>query len=227
MRKDLTVLIKSLEYSFKDIELLKKALLHSSAKLSGDDKNNSNERLEFLGDRVLSLVIAQILLQMFPSENEGDLAKRHSALVKKHTLFTVAESLCIGDFIYMSDGEVSSGGRNNIKILSDCCEAIIAAIYLDGGLIEVSNFIKRHWISKIMDSQTPPKDYKTTLQEWCQTHSSDLPVYKEIERLGPPHKPEFLIQVSVKNRSTIRGNGTSKKEAEQNAAKLMLLDLKH
>ena len=227
MRKDLTGLIKSLEYSFKDIEFLKKALLHSSAKLNGDDKNNSNERLEFLGDRVLSLVIAQILLQMFPSENEGDLAKRHSALVKKHTLFKVAESLCIGDFIYMSEGEVSSGGRNNKKILSDCCEAIIAAIYLDGGLIEVSNFIKRNWISNIMDTQCPPKDYKTTLQEWCQTHSSDLPVYKEIERLGPPHKPEFLIQVSVKNRPTIKGNGTSKKEAEQNAAKLMLLDLKY
>jgi ribonuclease III len=227
MRKDLTGLIKSLEYSFKDIEFLKKALLHSSAKLNGDDKNNSNERLEFLGDRVLSLVIAQILLQMFPSENEGDLAKRHSALVKKHTLFKVAESLCIGDFIYMSEGEVNSGGRNNIKILSDCCEAIIAAIYLDGGLIEVSNFIKRNWISNIMDTQCPPKDYKTTLQEWCQTHSSDLPVYKEIERLGPPHKPEFIIQVSVKNRPTLKGNGTSKKEAEQNAAKLMLLDLKY
>lgn len=227
MGKDLTGLIKSLEYSFKDIEFLKKALLHSSAKLNGDDKNNSNERLEFLGDRVLSLVIAQILLQMFPSENEGDLAKRHSALVKKHTLFKVAESLCIGDFIYMSEGEVNSGGRNNIKILSDCCEAIIAAIYLDGGLIEVSNFIKRNWISNIMDTQCPPKDYKTTLQEWCQTHSSDLPVYKEIERLGPPHKPEFIIQVSVKNRPTLKGNGTSKKEAEQNAAKLMLLDLKY
>ena len=226
MRKDLNLLIKSLEYSFRDIELLKKALLHSSSKLKGDDKNHSNERLEFLGDRVLGLVIAQILLEKFPSENEGDLAKRHSALVQKNTLFSVAKSLGIGDFIYMSEGEVSSGGRENSKILSNCCEAIIAAIYLDGGLVAVSNFIKRQWFAKIVGTQGPPKDYKTTLQEWCQNQSFDLPVYREIERLGPPHKPKFLIEVSVKNGLEIRGQGTSKKEAEQNAAKLMLIDLK-
>ena len=217
--KDLMVI---LGHEFEDIELLNLSLTHSS--LIGEDKfhSESNERLEFVGDRVLGLVIADLLLELFPNENEGDLSRRHAALVRMETLGHIATSLNLGKFIHMSRGEDRMGGRKHLALLADTCEAIIAALYIDGGLDVTTTFIKQNWLPLIELAQLPPKDAKTMLQEWAQKLGLPVPHYLEIERNGPAHEPVFTVVVEVVGYEQFTGCGLSKRAAEQQAAEKFL-----
>ena len=223
MLNDLSKLSNLLDHKFETPEYFRIALRHSSLSVGGP--NGSNERYEFLGDRILSLVIAEMLLGRFPNEREGDIAKRHTALVRQEALVRVAETLNLGDFIEMDDGTEAKGGRSNSSILGDCCEAIIAALYIDGGLDAANNFILTHWIQMLDESKEPPKDAKTTLQEWAQSQGLPLPKYREDSMIGPAHEPIFVIELVVEGKVPVKASGTSKQKAEQLAAELLLREL--
>lgn len=225
MLSDLSKLSILLGHKFTSSEYLRLALRHSS--LAGRDHCSTNERYEFLGDRVLSLVIAEILLEKFPTENEGDLAKRHTALVRQEALARVANNLNLGDFIDMDEGTEAKGGRKNLNILSDCCEAVIAALYLDGGIEITKKFIVNHWVQMLDETSAPPKDAKTELQEWAQGLGIQLPEYRVVSKMGPAHEPNFVIEVFVEGKSPVRASGSSKQKAEQLAAKLLLKGFKN
>jgi ribonuclease III len=208
---------------FKDSALLEQALTHSSMSGASGDRLSSNERLEFLGDRVLGLVIAHILYQRFPDEPEGDLARRHAALVRKEALARIAIEAGLGDCVRMSRGEDDAGGRENPGLLADACEAVIGAIYLDGGLEAAAEFVHGYWQALVDEDPTPPKDAKTMLQEWAQGRGLALPKYRETAREGPPHAPIFSVEVVVSGIAPVTGVGPSKRAAEQAAADLALI----
>jgi len=215
-----------LGHDFADQALLELAVTHSSISSEQGSRLYSNERLEFLGDRVLGLVIAEILLERFPKEEEGALARRHTAMVRKEALAIVAREIGVGAYIRMTRGEEEGGGRENDSLLSDCCEAIIAAIYLDGGMDQVQSFIRRNWQNLLDRDLTPPKDNKTALQEWLQARGRPLPTYQEVARCGPAHAPEFEMQVMADDGQASSAIGTSKRLAEQEAAGQLLEILK-
>lgn len=208
-----------LGHSFKAPAVLARALVHRSAATSD---TTSYERLEFLGDRVLGLAVAEILYRRFPTEAEGSLARRHTALVRKEALARVAEAVQLGRFITMSKGEEDAGGRENPAILADVCEAVLGALYLDGGLAPAKAFIERHWSAIMEEAAAPPKDAKTALQEWAQQRGKPLPVYETVGSEGPDHSPVFTIQVSVQGLAPARATGTSKRAAAQLAAQTLL-----
>jgi ribonuclease-3 len=214
-----------LGYGFRSAALLEEALCHSSMPRVTPVAATSNERLEFLGDRVLGLVVAELLFRMYPQETVGHLARRHTALVRREALEQVARAIGLPALVRMSKGEEDSGGRDNPGLLSDACEALIAAIYLDGGLEPASAFVRRHWLAMIEGYATPPKDAKTALQEWMQARGLTPPIYREIERAGPAHAPTFLVEVALPNRPPVRAFGASKRAAEQAAAELALATL--
>lgn len=205
---------KLLGHSFARPELLGLALTHSSA--PGDGL--SNQRLEFLGDRVLGLVVAEALYERFPDEDEGALAPRLAALVRRDALARVARDIGLGGHVVMAQGEDVSGGRDNPGILADTCEAVIAALYLDGGLEPARRFIQGHWLALMEEDLSPPKDSKTELQEWAQARGLALPVYTETGREGPAHAPLFSLRVCVEGTAPADGTGPSKRAAEQVAA---------
>lgn len=213
----LDALAARLGHRFERPRLLRQALTHASG-LKRGRHGDSYERLEFLGDRVLSLVIAELLFDRFPDEREGEIARRHAALVRGETLAEVAAEVDLGASVLMSRGEAEAGGRENPAILADVCEAVIAALYLDGGLDCAGGFIARHWRPLIDAAGEPPTDAKTTLQEWAQARSLPLPGYREIGREGPDHDPLFTIEVSVDGHAPVRATGASKRAAEQAAA---------
>jgi len=187
------------------------------------DKNY--ERLEFLGDRVLGLVMARILFEAFPDEAEGDLAKRHSALVQGRTLSLIAVEKNLGEAIIMSDSERNSGGAENENILADVMEGLLGAVFLDGGLEPADKIIRSWWGDKIHTMDKAPQDPKTALQEWVQARGLPLPTYEIIDREGPDHAPVFSIQVEVLERSPVVATGSSRREAEKKAAEIMLKQL--
>ena len=181
-------------YTFKDASFLKRALTHSSSGgRSSQKKKSDNERLEFLGDRVLGLVIAEILISRFPDSTEGELAPRFNALVRKEACADVARQIDLGSDLIMSQGEAQAGGRRKEAILGDACEALIAAIYSDGGLEAARAFIQRFWLSRLEAVEVPPRDPKTMLQESLQSRGMAPPEYKLRERGGPDHAPVFTI----------------------------------
>ena len=216
---------KILGHRFSRPELVREALCHSSAAQGQSGQPASYERLEFLGDRVLGLVVARLLFDRFAGESEGHLARRHAELVRKETLARVAVNLGLGRHIRLSRGEEEAGGRDNPAILADVCEAVIAAIFLDGGFEAAAAFIGRHWAVLIEEDLTPPKDAKTALQEWAQGRGLDLPLYREIGREGPPHAPLFEVEVSIEGHPPEVANGPSKRTAEQAAAGALLARL--
>jgi ribonuclease-3 len=207
-----------LEYNFKDKRYLELALTHSSLKKSHADP--SYERLEFLGDRVLGLIIAELLLEEFPDDAEGKLAPRLATLVSGATLAEVARGLELGRFIRMTDGEVGAGTNTRESVLADCFEAIIAAMYLDGGPRAAQSFVGRLW--KPLLEGVEPRVAKTALQEWLQGRGLPLPEYTVVERTGPSHQPKFTIELAVSGRQPVRATGPSKRAAEQSAAQEML-----
>ncbi|MFQ5954663.1 MAG: ribonuclease III [Kiloniellales bacterium] len=217
----LNALAERLNHRFGRPRVLRQALTHAS-RLNRGRRADSYERLEFLGDRVLSLVVAELLFARFTNEREGDIARRHAALVKGETLAKVAADIGLGDYLLLSPGEAEAGGRDNPAILADVCEAVIAALYLDGGLAAARGFIERHWRPLIEAAGLPPRDAKTALQEWAQSRALPLPSYREIGREGPDHDPVFTVEVTVHGQPPVSGCGPSKRAAEQAAATSLL-----
>ncbi len=217
----------ALRHSFEDPNLLTRALTHpSAASKRKAGAADSYERLEFLGDRVLGLIVADMLLRRFPKESEGELARRHTALVRRETLAEMAGDLELSRYLRLAKGEDEAGERSNPAILADACEAIIGALYLDGGL-EVARRVVESALEPYLNSAgKPPQDAKTGLQEWAQARGLPLPQYREVGREGPPHQPVFSIEVSVEGYAPELGEGRSKRSSEQNAAQALLKRLK-
>lgn len=207
-----------LQYRFKDRALLKRALTHTSA-----ETGESYERLEFLGDRVLGLVMADALYTRFPAEDEGGLAKRHSALVQGRTLAGIAAMNGLADHILMTGGERAADNEN---ILSDVMESLIGAIYLDGGFEAARTLILRLWGENVQNLETAPQDPKTELQEWAQGRGLPLPKYDLVSKEGPDHAPLFVLSVSVDGYPPVQAEGPSRRQAEKTAARIMLRALK-
>ena len=217
----LTALEERIDYIFKDPSLLIRAMTHSSY---GDGQRHSpdNERLEFLGDRVLGLLTAEALFH-FSTETEGTLARRLNALVRKETCAHVAREISLGEALLISSAEDRQGGREKMSILGDACEALIAAIYIDGGFGEAKRFYDRYWIPLLEEVvKKSAKDPKTLLQERAMAGQHGLPEYNIVERSGPDHRPLFVVEVSVGSVGTARGTGKSKRDAERYAATHLL-----
>lgn len=213
---------KLIRYKFKDKELLMSAMTHASMNVQYQHMMNY-EKLEFLGDRVLGLCIATIIYEKFSHESEGEMARRHAGLVCAASLHEVAKVLELGRYIRMTAGEENTGGRDNSTILSDAMEALIAAIYLDGGIEEANKIIKRYWHPLFESVREVPKDAKSALQEWAQKKGLPLPHYHILERTGSDHAPTYAIEVSiVGSHYRAEAKGNSKKEAEQGAAAALL-----
>ena len=203
---------KKLNIKFKDKKLLVKSLTHKSY----DNKNN-NEKIEFLGDRVLGLVIAKKLLEIYPDEKEGILDKKFASLVNKKTCLQIAKKINLNKYILTLDVKKK---RNIIedKVMSDCCEALIGSIYLDRGYSSVEKFILELWSDNIKDSIVTQIDAKTKLQEFSLKRFKKLPIYKLVSNTGPRHKPLFKVGVKLIDTKFYFAEGNSKKDAEQNAA---------
>jgi ribonuclease-3 len=221
---DYEALERSLGYSFADRALLQAALRHSSLAPGphGKKKGDHFERLEFLGDRVVGLAVADLLLQRFPSESEGDLARRHASLVSRDTLASLAEQIALGTHLYLTRGEDGTGGRSKPTVLADALEALIGAIYRDGGLAPARDVVARLLESKLDESGRPPRDPKTSLQEWAQGEGRPLPTYRTVSSEGPPHQPRFKVEVSVQGEKPVTASGASKQAAERAAAASLL-----
>lgn len=209
-----------LGHHFSTPALLRRALTHASA-----DSRDSNERLEFLGDRVLGLVIAERLHRHYPDEAEGMLTRRLHALVRWETCARVGEMAGLWSDLVLTKSEQGSGARARGTILGSAVEAVIAALYLDGGLDVARAFIERHWLPLLDDIATDQRDAKTRLQEWSQGSGRGehgAPVYTLVGREGPDHAPRFVIEVQVPGHPPAQGQGPSKREAEQAAAAALL-----
>ncbi len=220
-RRDLE---QALGHRFKRKALLEQALTHSSAR-DGNSAASDNERLEFLGDRVLGLVIAEVICEQFPRASEGDLARRFNRLVRRETCAAVANELGLGPQLIMSVSEQGSGGRAKSNILADACEALLGALYIDAGFEKTRDVIRALWSDQVDGATAVRADPKTALQEWAQSLGPDLPQYKEVKRAGPQHAPNFTSEVKIKGQEAASGTGPNKRQAEQAAAKSMLTRL--
>ncbi|MGA0861436.1 MAG: ribonuclease III [Pelagibacteraceae bacterium] len=205
---------------FKDKELLKKSLIHKS-----HNNLDNNEKLEFLGDRVLGLSLAKTLLKIYPNEKEGIIDKKFANLVNKKTCLQIAKKLDLGNFI-QTGNSYKKLNKSEDKILSDGLEALLGAIYLDQGMSVVEKFILNNWKEHLDKSSVTEIDAKTQLQEYSLKKYKTLPVYTIKKQSGPHHNPIFNVEVQIKDSKKFFAKGTSKKNAQQNAAKKLLLDLK-
>ena len=211
-----------LEYRFQDASLLTRALTHGSATARSGASAASYQRLEFLGDRVLGLVVATMLHHAFPKAEEGELARRLNQLVRRETCAEVARDLSLGDALVLGDSEAQTGGKRKTAILADVCEAIIAAVYLDGGIEAAQTLVRRHWEPRMRSYTGPLRDPKTMLQEWAQGRGKAAPRYEIVERSGPDHAPRFVVSVEIEGEEPGTGAGGSKRVAEQTAAEVVL-----
>lgn len=209
-----------LGYAFKRPALLREALTHRSAIHGHGRSHGSNERLEFIGDRVLGLVMAEWLAERFPHEQEGELGRRLAHLVSQPVLAKVAEAIGVANALSVAPGEARAGVRKRATVLADALEAALGALYLDGGLDAARDFIRKAWQGTVVEQAAPPKDAKTALQEWAQKRGLDLPSYTITGRSGPPHAPEFTVTVNV-GAMTGTGTGANKRAAEQLAAEAL------
>ena len=213
---------KRLGYKFRDEELLTQALTHSSVR--GSDKaRKDNERLEFLGDRVLGLAIVEKLTAEFPKAKEGELARRYNTLVNGGMCAKVGRELGLGAFLILSGSEADSGGRDKDTILADAVEAVLGAAFHDGGYKKARTIVFSLW-DKQAESKTRKiaADAKSALQEWAQGEGLSRPEYSEVSRTGPDHAPLFIAEVKIKGKGSARGEGNSKRAAEQAAAAELL-----
>ena len=216
MKINLVNLEKKLDIKFKNIDLLIKALTHKSF-----NSEDNNKKIEFLGDRVLGLIIAKKLLEIYPDEKEGILDKKFASLVNKKTCLEIAKKLELEKYI-LTFNPKNKKIKIEDKVISDSCEALIGAIYLDKGFTIVEKIILELWKNKISESVVTPIDAKTKLQEFSLKKFKKLPIYKLISNTGPRHKPLFKIAVKLQNTKFFIADGNSKKDAEQNAAQLCL-----
>jgi ribonuclease-3 len=223
-RPNLNTLQERVGYRFNNTMLLHEALTHSSA-AHGQKGMADYERMEFLGDRVLGLAMAEHLFRTFPDAAEGELARRFNGLVRKETCADVADELELGPYIKLGDNEALAGGRRKRTILADSCEALLGAIYLDGGWEPVKAVVIAFWARRAAEVASIPLDAKTALQEWVQGRSGDtkLPRYLKIAASGPDHAPVFVYEVRIEGFEPARGKGASRRAAEQSAATAMLI----
>jgi len=219
LTKHQQLLCKKLNYSFSNNQLLINALTHSSRNSSLKLENQvDNQRLEFLGDRVLALVISDALLQGDPIAREGQLAPRLNVLVKKETCAEIALNIGLGPALLIGKAEMVSGGRRKIAILGDAMEAVIAAIYIDGGLESARISILKVWSNHLKEAPESSFVAKSFLQEWAHARGLRTPVYEETKRIGPDHAPVFHVKVALDNGETALGTASTKRAAEQEAA---------
>ena len=221
MKFEFSSLEKKIKINFRNKDILIRSLTHKSY-----SKENNNEKLEFLGDRVLGLIIAKKLLEIYPFEKEGILDKKFASLVNKKTCLEIAKKLELNNYILT----LNLGNKKNLvedKVLSDSCEALIGAIYLDKGFQTVEKIILNLWSDKIKDSAVTQIDAKTKLQEFSLKRFKKLPIYKLISNTGPRHKPLFKVAVKLIDTKFFSAQGNSKKDAEQNAAKICLQNIKN
>ena len=216
MEKKLNILEKVIKYNFKIKSILEKALTHKSY-----NNNINNEKLEFLGDRVLGLVISERLLKKFPEEKEGIIDKKFSNLVNKKTCSLIAKKINLKRFIYLGSSH-KKFDRSSDKITSDCLEAIVGAVYLDGGLKSAEKFIDYFWGEYLLRSNITLIDSKTKLQEFSLKKFKALPKYIFSRKTGPQHRPIFKTEVQIPNSKKVVGIGSSKKNAQQDAADKLL-----
>ena len=219
--KDRSALEDRIGYHFADKALLERALTHISA-ASGGARVNSYQRLEFLGDHVLGLVISDMLFRAFARANEGELSRRLADLVRKETCAEVARAIDIGPALSLGSSESQAGGRLRATILADACEALIGAVFIDGGYPAAEAFVARFWKERMLKPIRPLRDPKTMLQEWAQARGLPTPAYRELARTGPHHNPKFRVAVELPDRPPAEGLGSSKRAAEQAAAAEML-----
>lgn len=219
---DFTKLNDTLEYHFKSEANLHLAFTHSSR-----SSEINYERLEFIGDRILGFVVSVLLYKAFPEEPEGKLARRFINLVRQETLAEIARTMELAPYIKLSWGEEKSGGSDKDSVLADCCESLLAAIYLDGGIEPVERIITKFWQPYLFKIYTAEKDAKSLLQEIVQGQGKPLPIYNVIEVTGTKHKPTYVMEVVIEGHAPIQGQGPSKRIAMQNAAETLLAILKN
>ena len=209
----------ALGHSFRDKSLLTTALTHMSAE---ESRLASYQRLEFLGDRVLGLSIADLLFRHYPQSEEGNLSRRLADLVRKETCAEVAQGWNLGQFMRLGDGEILGGARKNKAILADACEAIIGAVFIDGGYDAARALVERAFGERLMKPVRPLRDAKTALQEWAQGKGYATPTYSERGRSGPDHAPVFVVAAKISGLADSEARGPSKRLAEQAAAEAFL-----
>jgi len=212
-----------LGYRFADPSLLDRALTHSSAVSPARRIEQSYQRLEFLGDRVLGLVVADMLYRRYPKANEGELSRTLNTLVRKETCAIIARTLNLGAEMILGESEARTGGAEKEAILGDVTESIIGAIYCDGGMGKAYAFVERMFEEFLADGQANKPDAKTALQEWAQARGLEPPSYIEVARTGPDHAPEFTIAIALGDFEQLSAIGPSKKIAEHKAAELFLI----
>jgi ribonuclease III len=209
-------------YRFTDVALLDSALSHISALKGARNRAASYQRLEFLGDHVLGLVISDMLFRAFPKADEGELSRRLADLVRKETCADIARAIDLGAAIRLGASEANAGGRKRPAILADVCEALIGAVYLDGGFAAAEGMVGRLWQARLRTKAQPLRDPKTVLQEWAQARGLPTPAYREVARSGPDHDPVFRVVVQLPKLAPAEGSGRSKRAAEQAAAAAMM-----
>jgi ribonuclease-3 len=208
-------------HRFADRDLLERALTHASV---GDRRPSAghNERLEFLGDRVLNLIVAEALIERMPEAPEGEMTKVFHTLVTAKACAGVARGIGLGEALRLGGGAASNGMRKNERVLGDACEALIAAIYLDGGMEIAKRFVLGFWAEQLAHLDRPSQDAKTRLNEWSLAHAGIAPVYRVLSQTGPAHQPRFHVEVFVPGSSPETAEGGSKREGEQLAAERLL-----
>ena len=220
---DLVALEEALGHRFADPDLLRSAVAHSSlARRPGTVKADGFDRLEFLGDRVVGLVAAELLLARYPGDGEGDIARRYAALVNKDSLARLARTMDLGRFLQLSPGEKQAGGGENPAVLADAFEAVVAALYRDGGWEQARRFLVDRFEVLVEELAVPPQDAKTALQEWAQSRGRSLPVYRTLKMSGPAHRPLIEVEAKIEGLPPATATGPSRRAAEQAAASTLL-----
>ncbi len=223
LSRELDAFQARLGHRFSRPDLLLEAITHPSV---GTSVRPNNQRLEFLGDRVLNLIVAEALLEADPNASEGVLAPRYNMLVRKETCAEMAEEIGLGEVLRLSPGEMKTGGRRRTATLADAFEAVIAAIYLDGGYAPAKSVLLEIIGDRAATVDRDAKDPKSALQEWAQAKGQTPPEYLEIRREGPPHAPTFTIEARLSSGETARASGGAKREVEKAAAKALLLQVR-
>jgi ribonuclease III len=220
--KSLDELETRIGHVFADKAVLERALTHISAASPKQGRGGSYQRLEFLGDHVLGLAVSDMLYRAFPKADEGELSRRLADLVRRDTCAEVARAIDLGAALKLGNSESNAGGRKRTATLADVCEALIGAVFIDGGYPAAAALIERFWRERMLKPPQPLRDAKTMLQEWAQGRGLPAPVYREVERTGPHHSPKFRVAVDISDKPPAEGLGTSKRAAEQAAAAAML-----
>jgi ribonuclease-3 len=222
VRRRGSALEERIGYRFKDLALRDSSLTHISALKGSRNRAASYQRLEFLGDHVLGLVISDVLYRAFPKADEGELSRRLADLVRKETCAEIARSIDLGAAIRLGSSEANAGGRKRPAILADVCESLIGAVFLDGGYGAAETLVMKLWQVRMQATAPPQRDPKTVLQEWAQARGLPTPVYREVARIGPDHDPVFHVAVQLPSFVAAEGTGRSKRAAEQSAAAALM-----